>query len=297
MVFFELYMEKTNLLIYNQLMIEYKENKHSLMYKANSDLSLYSAGYEDCTPGYSYGPTLRAYQLIHFVLSGEGEFRINEHVYHLKAGDAFLIPAGKVTYYEASKKDPWSYTWISFIGISSESYLYQIMTSTDDIYVIHGLQTEKYYRAIQQIMKLDSSRTSHFLESNSILFHIISMLFEDVNFSESTVNRISIIDEIKFYFDINYAENIKLKEVASHFGLHQNYLTRAFHSRFGISPKKYLMNLKLTKAARLLMTTQLPVSIISSSLGFEDQLAFSRTFKKTYDLSPSEYRNHQNPDP
>lgn len=59
-------------------MIEYKETKHSLVYKANSDLSLYSAGYEECTPGYSYGPTLRSYQLIHFVLNGEGEFRINE---------------------------------------------------------------------------------------------------------------------------------------------------------------------------------------------------------------------------
>ena len=97
-------MEKLTFYFNNHIMIEYKETKHSLMYKENSDLSLYSAGFEECTPGYSYGPTLRAYQLIHFVLSGEGEFRINEHVYHLKTGDAFLIPSGKITYYEASSK-------------------------------------------------------------------------------------------------------------------------------------------------------------------------------------------------
>ncbi len=284
-------MEKTNLLFYNHLMIEYKETKHSLMYKENSDLSLYSAGFEECTPGYSYGPTLRAYQLIHFVLSGEGEFRINEHVYHLKAGDAFLIPSGKITYYKASEKNPWSYAWISFIGISSESYLYQIMTSIDDIYVIHDLQTDKYFKSIHRIMQLDPARSSHYFEGNSILFHIISMLFEDINFSETTTNKISILDEIKFYFDINYAENIKLKDVANHFGIHQNYLTRAFHSKFGVSPKKYLMNLKLKKAARLLVTTQLPVSMIGNSLGFEDPLAFSRIFKKAYELSPTDYRN------
>lgn len=284
-------MEKTNFLFYNHIMIEYKETKHSLMYKENSDLSLYSAGFEECTPGYSYGPTLRAYQLIHFVLSGEGEFRINEHVYHLKTGDAFLIPSGKITYYEASSKNPWSYAWISFIGISSESYLYQIMTSTDDIYVIHDLQTDKYFKSINKIMHLDPARTSHYFEGNSILFHIISMLFEDINFSENMINKISILDEIKFYFDINYAENIKLKDVANHFGIHQNYLTRAFHNKFGISPKKYLMNLKLKKAARLLVTTQLPVSMICNSLGFEDPLAFSRTFKKAYALSPTDYRN------
>ena len=105
------------------------------------------------------------------------------------------------------------------------------------------------------------------------------MLFSDVDFHEADTNKLSIIDEIKFYFDINYAENLKLKDVADYFGIHQNYLTRAFHEKFGISPKKYLLQLKFKKAARLLATTQLPVSIISNSLGFEDQLEFSRTFK------------------
>lgn len=88
---------------------------------------------------------------------------------------------------------------------------------------------------------------------------------------------------------------MKLKDIADYFGIHQNYLTRAFHEKFGISPKKYLLQLKFKKAARLLATTQLPVSIISNSLGFEDQLAFSRTFKKFYNVSPTDYRNHLKP--
>ena len=272
-------------------MREYKETKHSLMYKANSDLSLYSAGYEKCVPDYGYGPTLRSYQLIHFVLSGEGEFRINEHIYHLKEGDAFIIPSGKITYYKSSKEDPWCYAWISFIGINSESCLYQIMSSLDDIYVIHDLDVLKYYTDIHKIMNLDSSKTSDYFEGNSILLHIISMLFSDINYHQTPIDQLSILDEIKFYFDINYAENLKLKDVASYFGIHPNYLTRAFHKKFGISPKKYLLNLKFKKAAKLLTTTKLPVSVISSSLGFEDSLAFSRTFKKLYDLSPVNYRN------
>ena len=111
-------MEKTNFLYYDRLMIEYKETKHSLVYKANSDLSLYSAGYEECTPGYSYGPTLRSYQLIHFVLNGEGEFRINEHVFHLKAlvlcmDQLYRHQLGKLSLsdYDFNRRylcDPWS---------------------------------------------------------------------------------------------------------------------------------------------------------------------------------------------
>ncbi|MCI7179030.1 MAG: hypothetical protein MSA26_00225 [Lachnospiraceae bacterium] len=34
------------------------------------------------------------------------------------------MPAGKVSYYEASKDDPWCYAWISFPGINSQMCLY-----------------------------------------------------------------------------------------------------------------------------------------------------------------------------
>ena len=67
-------------------------------------------------------------------------------------------------------------------------------------------------------------------------------------------------------------------------------MTRTFHEKFGISPKRYLMELKLKKACRLLTTTTLPIVMISGSLGFDDQLAFSRIFRKEYGESPSDYR-------
>ena len=51
-----------------------------------------------------------------------------------------------------------------------------------------------------------------------------------------------------------------------------------------------LKNLKLKKAQALLKTTDLPISVIADSLGFDDQLAFSKIFKKEYSISPSEYR-------
>lgn len=108
-------MEKTNFLYYDRLMIEYKETKHSLVYKANSDLSLYSAGYEECTPA-TVMVRLEIISANSFVLNGEGEFRINEHVFHLKAGDAFLIP-GQVRslIMKPQKQTLGLMAWISFI--------------------------------------------------------------------------------------------------------------------------------------------------------------------------------------
>lgn len=283
-------MEKTNLLSYNKRMKEYKETQHSLLYKSTSDLSFYSAGYEECAPGYSYGPKFRSYQLIHFVLKGRGVLHINEHVFQLSAGDAFLIPSGRISYYEASKEDPWCYAWISFLGINSETYLYQIMTSVDDVYIVHGLDVEKYKNAIFEILAMGGNPTSQFFQANGILYSIMSRLFEDIGFQEESWGKDSVADEVKFYLDTNYAEKIVLKDVAKNFGIHPNYMTRIFHEKFGVSPKKYLMDLKLKKACRLLTTTSLPISVISGSLGFDDQLAFSRLFKKEFKDAPSLYR-------
>lgn len=275
---------------YNKNMREYKETQHSLQYKSNSDLTFYSAGYEECSPGYSYGPKFRSYQLIHFVLEGRGNLHINEHIFQLSAGDAFLIPSGKISFYEASKEDPWHYAWISFLGINSESYLYQIMTSVDDVYILHGLDVEKYRDWIFDILSMEGNPTSQYFRANGILYQIMAQLFADIGFSEENWGKNSVADEVKFYLDTNYAEKIVLKDMARSFGIHPNYMTRTFHEKFGISPKKYLMDLKLKKACRLLTTTTLSIAVISSSLGFDDQLAFSRIFRKEYGNAPSEYR-------
>lgn len=224
------------------------------------------------------------------MLYGKGELHINEHIFQLSAGDAFLIPAGKVSYYEASKDDPWCYAWISFLGINSQMYLYQLITSTDDVYIIHGLDTLKYKERIFDIISLQDNSTSSYFQANGVLFQVMAMLFDDIGFQESSWGKNSVVDEIKYYLDINYSEKIKLQDVAKSFGIHPNYLTRIFREKYGVSPKQYLINLKLKKARRLLITTGLSVSVIASSLGFDDQLAFSKIFKKEFSVSPSEYR-------
>ena len=89
-------------------MKEYKETSHNLIDKSLSDLAIYSAGYEECSIGYSYGPKIRSYHVVHFVLSGKGVLHINQHMFECRRGDVFIIPAGKISLYQASDMEPWS---------------------------------------------------------------------------------------------------------------------------------------------------------------------------------------------
>ena len=274
-------------------MKEYKETLYTSIRKSTSDLTFYSAGYEKCEPGYSYGPRYRSYQLIHFVLKGKGELHINEHTFQLKEGDAFIIPSDKISYYKASEEDPWCYVWISFLGIDSENYIYQLMTALDDIYIVHNVNIEKYKELIFEILAFQGKDISRYFYANSLLYQIMAYLFEEIPFEENQRKQNSAADEVKFYLDVNYAEKLVLKDVAKEFGVHPNYMTRIFHEKFGISPKKYLMDLKLKKACHLLTTTSLSIGVIAGSLGFDDQLAFSRIFRKEFGEAPSRYRKKE----
>lgn len=271
-------------------MKEYKETNHTLLFKSLSDFAFYCAGFEECEPKHNYGPICRSYQLIHFILSGRGKLHINDHIFTVSEGDAFIIPSNKVAYYEADSENPWHYVWIGFLGINSQMYTYQLMNSTNEIYVFHNLDINKYKENIFKIIELQGSSTSNYFKANSILFDIMSSLYEDLNFNEDFGFKNSLADEIKFFMDINYPEKIKIVDIARTFGIHPNYLSKIFSQKYELSPKRYLIELKLKKSCKLLTTTELPISIIANSLGFDDQLAFSKIFKKEFSVSPSEYR-------
>ena len=56
-----------------------------------SDLFLTTFGHSVTGPGHRYGPAVRSYHLIHFILAGKGTFQANQHTYCLHAGQGFLI--------------------------------------------------------------------------------------------------------------------------------------------------------------------------------------------------------------
>lgn len=93
------------------------EDKQVMNRKTSSkELHLISCGWEKCTPDQSYGPGVRRYYTVHFVLKGQGYFYINNRKYTLKAGQCFFIPPVVSTLYKAEPSDPWTYTWICFNG-------------------------------------------------------------------------------------------------------------------------------------------------------------------------------------
>lgn len=86
------------------------------------ELQLLHYGTEACTPGHHFGPAMRDYYKIHYVLNGKGTFEVAGKTYQLRKGQGFLIVPHFVVHYKADQDDPWEYSWVAFQGTHSASF-------------------------------------------------------------------------------------------------------------------------------------------------------------------------------
>ena len=92
------------------------------------------------------------------------------------------------------------------------------------------------------------------------------------------------------YIQTSYQHKISLTSVSEHVGLSSGYLCRIFKEETGLSINAYINNLRMTKAGELLKDKNSYIKEVAAAVGFEDQLYFSRLFKRYYGITPSEYR-------
>jgi AraC-like DNA-binding protein/ligand-binding sensor protein len=89
----------------------------------------------------------------------------------------------------------------------------------------------------------------------------------------------------------NYTRKISLKEIANVAGLSAPYFSTIFKEEMGENLSKYLNRLRVEKASRLLLETDMSLSEIAACCCFEDQSWFSKIFKAYTGISPGKYRN------
>ena len=85
-------------------------------------------------------------------------------------------------------------------------------------------------------------------------------------------------------------ENINIKEFAISRSMSVSWFLRNFKQVAGMSPMHYILITRINNAVSLLETTDYNVNEISTIVGYENPMYFSRLFKKQKGVSPTEYR-------
>jgi AraC-like DNA-binding protein len=106
-------------------------------------------------------------------------------------------------------------------------------------------------------------------------------------------SQVVYVEQAKDYISTNYSYPITVEDVASYVGISRSYLFRSFQAIQNQSPKEYLIEYRLKRARHLLRETSLSIASIAYSVGFENNLYFSKAFKSKMKMTPSEYRKNQ----
>ena len=81
-----------------------------------------------------------------------------------------------------------------------------------------------------------------------------------------------------------------LDELAEQAGMSRSAFSERFSKVFGQSPVEFVQRVRLRQAAHLLGTTDLPVKVVASSVGYASRSHFSRAFRTVYNVDPRSYR-------
>jgi len=101
----------------------------------------------------------------------------------------------------------------------------------------------------------------------------------------------AIVEEILNYIHNNYTKDIMVGDLAKKYAVNPDYLSSLFKQETGKNIIRYLTEIRIEGACRLLKETQTKIADISYSLGYNDRQYFNRVFKKITGMSPTDYRS------
>lgn len=93
------------------------------------------------------------------------------------------------------------------------------------------------------------------------------------------------------FMETSYADNISIADVIEKSHYSQRHFIRLFSAAYGMTPQRYLLDVRLRRACSLLKGSDASITEIAVHCGFDDSNYFSRIFRKYIGRSPSEYRN------
>lgn len=271
--------------------------KNKGMFGISMAVNLDYTGGEKCEKGHRFGPFIRHCYLVHVITDGRGVFRIKGKTYELQKNCAFVIFPGIETVYQASSEDPWTYYWVAMHGYNVEEF-FSGMNVTPDNPIIELTDTKELKESIKEL--ISASQMTHANElirlGQTIRFLGLLEGRQKKREGQSNEHRYPARAYVEYAMDFirnNYRGDVRIGEVAESIGINRCYLARNFKKETNMTPKEYLINYRLERAAISLTSTDGPISQIASEVGYPDQMAFSKAFKKKYGNSPQQYRKEQ----
>ncbi len=241
-----------------------------------------------------------------YILSGEGNYRIEGTVVKVAAGDLLIFNPAVSHQSVRDEGSNWSTTEfvVGFTDIQLPGYPRDYIPLKDNRYLLHaeGDLKSKIVR-ICTLLDLENrmGQEGRYMMQKALLMQLLVLVLREQ--CESTainsaceskgLNKAYMVGRIIDYFEEHYDEKISLEHIAENMYLSPFYISKIFKSETGETPIRYLINIRLERAKQLLEEGHRgSIQEIAASVGYEDAYHFSKLFKKRYGMTPSEAKKH-----
>ncbi|MDZ7543072.1 helix-turn-helix domain-containing protein, partial [Clostridium perfringens] len=162
--------------------------------------------------------------------------------------------------------------------------------------VIHIEEDSKF---LKQMWKVYEAALFDEIDSvykcSNYAYGLIMELLDYYNHNQRKLSLNPKVSKSKEYIDNNYDKLIGLEEICEKVGVSKYYLCREFLKEVGLTPGNYLLKVRMQAAAKLLLFAKdMTVEEISQNVGFSCGNYFSKVFKKSLGVSPTEFRTNDN---
>lgn len=262
------------------------------------DLYIYSMGYfSRASHHYINRPAGCNEFLFIYCKDGGGWIELYGKRKELQDNQFIILPKNIPHAYGADEQSPWTIYWIHFRGSKATLFSSRFDTPTS---VLPSGQSrieerldlfEEIFYTLNESTSMDNMHYAnlcftHFLGS-FLFIDVFRSKFRQKEYSENVINR------VVHYMNDNVESNLKLIDFAGFCGYSTSYFYRKFVKEIGHSPMDYFMRLKINKACKLLIQTDMKVNQIAHKLGFRESQYFSRVFSNVMGIPALEFRKQE----
>ena len=239
---------------------------------------------------------------IMYIVKGEIDITIGNKTYHICENDCVLIKSRQ----HHITKVPVDMAYCRYIAIINPWELRNQLVRPDLFAMLTDISSEGIIiaRNKPQLRPCFDKATDIFNNGANIYselgaaLDIISVLYEEVRpqnaeAKSNAAQRLS--DRVRRYIEENYADSLRISDIARECFISEGYLTHAFKAETGMSPREYLSHIRCTRAYELIKHTSMKFIDISEAAGFCCANDMSRKLKEYYGLTPTQIRNSNVP--
>ena len=233
----------------------------------------------------------RDWYTVHVIQDGDGYFEVDGNVFRASKGDLFTFFPYHVVHYRDIPGRPWRYSWFHLEG-SQALWALEQAGITEQSPGRHGdfdALLEPVFRDIEDAF--DTNRHSR-LFPVAAAWQLVERLTPVAEFATTEASgALEAAETARFVLDREFDRQVNIADLATRLGMDRTTLFRHFRSAYGVSPKQYLMSLRLDQSRCLLLRSQSSVKETAAACGFESVHHFCRVFRKRYGVSPGRWRD------